>query len=119
MQQLWMSIVVPGALALCACSLSTSDTGEACAKSGTTAHCESGSICSADSDCTRAQNACEDRDGNQTCNAPPKCDIGSGQALVCRKICKDHSDCPKGFGCHSVWLTGKKSCQPEEDKDAN
>jgi hypothetical protein len=112
-----MFVVVAAASAIAACSLIKSDTGESCGKNASTEHCEGGSICSADSDCSRAQNACEDRDGNTTCDSPPKCDVSAGQELICRKICKDHSDCPKGFGCHTVWLAKKKSCQPDEDSD--
>ena len=117
MRRFWMFFVVAGASAIAACSLANSDTGETCGKNASTEHCEHGSICSADSDCTRAQNACEDRDGNMTCDSPPKCNFSAGQELICRKICKDHTDCPKGFGCHSVWLSNKKSCQPDQDTD--
>jgi hypothetical protein len=115
---MFVFVVAASAIALDgACSLSSSDAGEECGENGSTEHCEHGSICSSDSECTRALNACEDRDGNMTCDTAPKCNVSSADEPRCRKICKDHTDCPKGYGCHSVWLSGKKSCQPDEDTD--
>jgi hypothetical protein len=63
-----------------------SDVGEECDESGATDECVDGAICTNQSD---------------------------GDDPVCRTLCVDQEDCPKGQACNGVSGTNQKSCQPD------
>jgi hypothetical protein len=78
-------VLAPLALAwLSACG--ASEVGEECDDAGDTDECEDGAICTNE----------------------------DGGGAVCRALCKEQEDCPRGESCNGVSETSFKSCQPDK-----